>query len=383
MPAPTYIGQLPAERVVQGVATSATLFLGRTAMGPTGSPTPISSLADFAAAFGAVTADFPVSLAVRDFFTNGGVAGHVVRVGGETPLAEADWLSAVDALPLDLVFNIFCVTPDVLGQDVPLSVVGAASALCAGSGAMAILPAPAAWRAAYAAGQCDQISADSFSNLPLESRFAAAAYFPDILAPDPVTAAPLAYPPCGAAAGLWAVVDSQVGVWRAPAGVTVGLLGVLGPEAPLTDAQQAAFNPNGVNGIRQFPNYGTVLWGARTLAGVAGETDARAYIAGARLLSYVRRSLTQGLAWTVFEPSGPALWASMTASATDFLQTLWQAGGLAGGAPGQAFVVTCDASTNPPESLAEGVVTMIVAIAIKSPAEFSLLELQFMAASPS
>lgn len=383
MPTPTYIQETLGDTAIQGAATSNTLFLGRTTSGTAGVATPISSLAAFVSAFGAVTGDLPLGLAVRDYFANGGAWACVVRVGGATPLSETDWLDAVVALPVDLDFNIFCVTPDVLGQDVPQSVIGAATSLCAERGAMAILPPPAAWQAAYAAGQCEQITADSFPGLPQQSRFAAAAYFPDILVPDPATAAPLAHPPCGAAAGLWAAIDNLEGVWRAPAGVTIGLQGVLGPAVTLTDAQQGAFNPNGVNAVRQFPNYGPVLWGARTLAGVAGETDPRAYIAGARLLDYIRRSLTKGLAWTVFELNDARLWASMTASAESFLQSIWQAGGLAGASAAQAFVVTCDASTNPPDSVAEGVITMMVAVAMQSPAEFSVLELQFASASPS
>lgn len=378
-----YVSELSTGAAIQGVATSITLFAGRTATGPAGAPTLVTGLGSFVSQFGAVSAGLPLTLAVRDFFTNGGTSAIIMRIGADSPLSEADWLNGVNAVSPDQAFNVFCVTPDVLGEDVPLSVIEAVTTLCVTREAMAILPPPAAWQAAFEAGQCSQISADSFPGLPLQSRFASAAYFPDILVPHPDTAQPIAHPPCGAAAGLWAATDVAEGVWHAPAGLTAGLMGILGVAADLTDADQGEFNGNGVNGVRQFPHYGPVLWGARTLGGILGETDVRRYIAGGRLMAYIRQSLTQGLAWTVFEPNDAALWSAVTQSVSQFLNELWAAGGLVGMSAADAYMVTCDASNNPSHSVAQGVLNVTVGVAIQSPAEFTIINLILVVAAAS
>ena len=49
---------------------------------------------------------------------------------------------------------------------------------------------------------------------------------------------------------------------------------------------------------------------------------------------------------------------------------LFEQGGLRGDRPDQAFYVRCDASVNPPESIAEGKLYCEVGVAIGAPAEF-------------
>ena len=77
-------------------------------------------------------------------------------------------------------------------------------------------------------------------------------------------------PPSAAMAGIYARVDRERGVWKAPA--NVGVMSVIGPVEKITDEQQENLNIDvtagkSINAIRAFTGKGTLVWGARTLAG--------------------------------------------------------------------------------------------------------------------
>jgi uncharacterized protein len=83
--APTYPGvyieEIPSGvRTIVGVATSITAFVGRAPRGPVDEPVVINNYGDFERNFGGLSADYPVSYAVRDFFLNGGSKAIMVRV---------------------------------------------------------------------------------------------------------------------------------------------------------------------------------------------------------------------------------------------------------------------------------------------------------------
>lgn len=77
-------------RTIEGVATSITAFVGRTASGPVNQPTSIRSFGDFEKQFGGLWRESPLSYAVRCFFLNGGREAVVVRiVNGGSPATIA------------------------------------------------------------------------------------------------------------------------------------------------------------------------------------------------------------------------------------------------------------------------------------------------------
>jgi phage tail sheath protein FI len=91
--APTYPGvyvqEIPSGvRTITGVPTSITAFVGRTLWGPVNEPTLIYSFGDFQRQFGGLSADLPVTYAVRDFFQNLGGQALMVRLV-DTPPAPA------------------------------------------------------------------------------------------------------------------------------------------------------------------------------------------------------------------------------------------------------------------------------------------------------
>ncbi|HEU0014111.1 MAG TPA: phage tail sheath subtilisin-like domain-containing protein [Longimicrobium sp.] len=193
----------------------------------------------------------------------------------------------------------------------------------------------------------------------------AALYFPWIAVYDPASGDVDFVPPSGHVAGIYARVDSERGVHKAPANERVR--GALGLEWRLGRADQDGLNPEGINVIRDL-NGAVTLWGARTLAPT--EEAEWKYVNVRRLFLYLRESIDEGTQWVVFEPNTPALWSKITRNVTAFLTNVWRAGALFGNTPGEAFYVRCDAATNPPEVRNLGQVVTEVGVAVAHPAEF-------------
>lgn len=198
----------------------------------------------------------------------------------------------------------------------------------------------------------------------------AALYFPWIQVFDPATNSQISVPPSGHIAGIYARVDSQRGVHKAPANET--LLGAVGLKYNISKSQQDGLNPQGINCIRSL-NGNIKVWGARTLGGDAnGEFK---YINVRRLFNYMRESIDEGTQWTVFEPNSPDLWARIRRNITAFLTTVWRSGALFGDTPEQAFFVKCDEETNPPEVRDLGQVVTVIGVAVVKPAEFVIFRI--------
>lgn len=204
----------------------------------------------------------------------------------------------------------------------------------------------------------------------------AALYFPYIEVFDPFDGASRYVPPSGHVAGIYARIDTERGVHKAPANAVVR--GALGVEHRLSRADQEGLNPDGINLIRDL-NGNLVVWGARTLGGDAnGEWK---YINVRRLFLFLRESIDEGTQWAVFEPNDTALWAKITRNITAFLTNVWRSGALFGTTPAEAFFVRCDATTNPPEVRDLGQVVTEIGVAAVRPAEFVIFRLSQWAGS--
>jgi phage tail sheath protein FI len=64
----------------------------------------------------------------------------------------------------------------------------------------------------------------------------------------------------------------------------------------------------GVNVLRSLPGSGTVIWGARTLAGADANASGWKYVNVRRLALFVEDSIDQGTQWARFEPNDEPLW---------------------------------------------------------------------------
>jgi phage tail sheath protein FI len=195
-----------------------------------------------------------------------------------------------------------------------------------------------------------------------DSKFAAL-YYPWIKVAGP-DGQPMAVPPCGHIAGIYARNDNERGVHKAPANEVVR--GALDPMVQITKGEQDTLNPSGINCIRAFTGQGLRVWGARTLS----SDPAWRYINVRRLFNYVEKSLELGTQWIVFEPNDENLWARVRRDITAFLTGAWRDGMLFGRAPTEAFYVKCDAETNPPDVRDRGQLIVEIGLAPVKPAEF-------------
>ena len=175
---------------------------------------------------------------------------------------------------------------------------------------------------------------------------------------------PLAIPPSGHMAGIWARSDGERGVHKAPANEVVR--GALDPVTQVTKGEQDTLNPSGINCIRTFTGMGVRVWGARTLS----SDPAWRYINVRRLFNFVEKSVERGTQWIVFEPNDMNLWERVKRDINAFLGVVYRDGALFGATASQAFFVKCDEEINPPETRDLGRLYVEIGIAPVKPAEF-------------
>lgn len=193
-----------------------------------------------------------------------------------------------------------------------------------------------------------------------------ALYYPWIKVRNPRTNQPILVPPCGHIMGIWARTDETRGIYKAPANEVPR--GVIGLGYDVNFREQELLNPLGINCIRNFPNRGIRVWGARTLV-EPDKTEWR-YISVRRLISYIEKSIELGTQWAVFEPNDQDLWMRVKRTVSNFLERIWREGALFGASPEQAFYVKCDEELNPPETQILGRLFIEVGVCPVRPAEF-------------
>jgi phage tail sheath protein FI len=298
--------------------------------------------------------------AVYGFFNNGGSRCYVARITAETDLdAVLSALAAIDEIAL------VC-APGMVSDSVRDKIV----LHCTNSGdRFAILDGP---EVTADITTLTRIAADPTPGVMPKKTDFAAWYYPWVKVFDPGTKlqtptgdGALAVPPSGHLAGIYARVDTERGVFKAPANEVIR--GALDVTHALSRADQESLNPKGVNCIRVL-NDNIYAWGARTVGG-DGNADLK-YISVRRTLLFLRESIDEGTQWAVFEPNTPALWAKIRRNITAFLTTVWRSGALFGSTPQEAFFVKCDEETNQPEDREQGRVITEIGVAIVRPAEF-------------
>lgn len=174
-------------------------------------------------------------------------------------------------------------------------------------------------------------------------------------------------PPTGHVAGIVAATDLAEGVHRAPANRRVEW--ALGPSVEVSEERHAVLNQAGVNVARSVGGRGLRLLGARTMT---ADPDWR-FVNVRRLMSMIEKALEIGLQWAAFEPNGFLTRARATMTVTFFLDTLHEAGMLAGNTAEESFFVRCDLDNNPPESRELGRLVLEVGVAPSQPFEFVVL----------
>jgi len=187
---------------------------------------------------------------------------------------------------------------------------------------------------------------------------------------------PVTLAPSPSIAGIYSVVDRNKGVWKAPANIALSL--VKAPAITIDNHDQESLNIDvtgkSINAIRHFNGKGTLLWGARTLAG--NDNDWR-YVSVRRLFNMVEESVSKGIAAFTFEPNNEPTWMKVKTMIENFLTTMWKAGAFAGAKPDQAFFVHAGlGETMTAQDILENKLVVTIGLAPTRPAEFNIVTIQ-------
>jgi phage tail sheath protein FI len=185
----------------------------------------------------------------------------------------------------------------------------------------------------------------------------------------------LVLPPSGAVAGVYAYTDTSRGVWKAPANVPLN--DVLEPTVKLDEERQGPLNVDpttgkSINALRAFAGKGTLVWGARTLAGNDNEWR---YVNVRRFFNMVEESVKKSTYWAVFESNDANTWVKVRGMVESYLTQKWREGALAGATPKDAFFVRCGLGTTmDAQDILEGRMNVEIGMAVVRPAEFIILK---------
>ena len=184
-------------------------------------------------------------------------------------------------------------------------------------------------------------------------------------------------PPSGAMAGVITNTDNQVGPWQAPANVSI--VGASSLPISLSESQQGNLNMDAISGksinaIRFFNGIGILVWGARTLEGNSQDWK---YIQVRRTMTFLEQSCKLACHPYVFQPNDKNTWEAVKSMIGSFLTSVWKEGGLMGGTPADAFSVACGLGTTMTgDDVLNGLMTVVVRVALIRPAEFIVLTFQ-------
>ncbi len=207
----------------------------------------------------------------------------------------------------------------------------------------------------------------------------AAVYFPRLAIPDPANEGRARdVGASGTLAGVFARTDAARGVWKAPAGTDATLRNA-NLALTLTDPENGALNPLGINALRNFAIFGNISWGARTLVGADQQSSEWKYVPVRRTALFIETSLYQGLKWVVFEPNDEPLWAQIRLNVGAFMHNLFVQSAFQGKTPAEAYFVKCDKETTTQNDIDRGIVNVLVGFAPLKPAEFVVIKIEQMA----
>lgn len=192
------------------------------------------------------------------------------------------------------LFNLLCIPPFTADTDVPESTWTAALTYFEQRQrrAMLLIDPPRAWRSVDAV----EDATTGISTFPVNEN--AALFFPYLKSPDPLNENRLTeFAPSGAVAGVFARIDAQRGVWKAPAGIEATLRGIPELAVQLSDHDNGRLNPLGVNCLRTFPGPGRIIWGSRTRQGADRLASEWKHIPVRRTALFIEESLYRGTQW--------------------------------------------------------------------------------------
>lgn len=315
----------------------------------------------------------------------GGTALSTGADDGNKLTSEADYTGAAstkpsgwDVIPEDMLFNLMVIPPDTFGTDVPAGTYAAAAEFCNTKQAFLIIDPPTAWTTKAKNGEFDQISLNDLGSFGEPEGASSAVFFPEFQAVDPLssTGRVATYPPSAYMAGLFAQMDSRVGVWAAAAGLWAPVNNISGVTVALQNADIGTLYGQGINCIKTFSVGGTVPWGARTLRGAPLLADEYNIIPVRRLGLYIEQWVLENTRWAVFRPNDESTWSVLREQVGTFLGNIWKDGGLFGTSASSAYFVKCDSTTTTQADIMAGKMNVQIGYAPVRPAEFVVVTIQ-------
>ncbi|MPY24387.1 phage tail sheath C-terminal domain-containing protein [Shewanella sp. YLB-07] len=366
------------------VASAVPLFIGYTEKQPVGAFSDIANFSDYEAMFGnADGGNATLYYTVKHFFDNGGLGGFIFSLGKgiefdvnqseemitdlQTP-ALRQMINTEQSITL-LSFPDIVRLPDLNTNSVVLlwqqawqQVLG----LCqVRPGLFAVLDSP----------DDPQLAERCLTQFSCNDKESGSAYWPRLVTPYMDGQEVVMVPASGAVIAGIQKVDSVKGVWSAPANIALSHV-----TRPSQSHQNASglFNPQAAsfNLIRSFPGRGTRIWGCRTFTD--DDHSSFRYVQVRRLISYCETQLSSLGRMFVFEPNNEITWYKLKGLVHNWLQQLWQQGGLYGMQEEEAFAVLLGLhETMTPEDILDGKMIMNVRLSVLAPAEFIDLNLRF------
>jgi hypothetical protein len=202
-----------------------------------------------------------------------------------------------------------------------------------------------------------------------------AVYAPYLLIQDPSSTslgATRYVGPCASILGTMCQTDALVGVQQSTAGTSYGKIACVGLEAQFMPSDLDTLAVNNVNAIKNVPGNGFCVFGARTLQ--FGFPSM--YVAVRRVLMKVEHDAVLLVQPFLFSPNGPPLWAAISTVLNNYFNVQTLAGLFSTNNVSQAYVVTCDQTNNTASTAQSGIVNITIAVALGSPAEYILINIQ-------
>lgn len=182
--------------------------------------------------------------------------------------------------------------------------------------------------------------------------------------------------PSGIIAGVFSRTDGgrPGGVYDPPAGIDKGrMFGVLGFETDevLEERKRDLVYPKRINPLTTGPGLPRYIDGSRTLKGDGNFP----YVAERRGVSFIERSLKQGLQFARHKNNTEGLRAQVRRTITAFLLTQMNNGAFRSREPDKAFFVDVSDTLNTPTVIFAGKLIARVGLATNKPAEFIILRI--------
>ncbi len=191
-------------------------------------------------------------------------------------------------------------------------------------------------------------------------------------------------PPSGAVAGAIVRNDLDRGVWKAPANLSLSY--VTSPAIPITNSFQEQLNSDpssgkSVNAIRELPGKGTLIWGARTLAGNDNEWR---YLSVVRFSLMVEESIKNALQQFAHGPNDSNTWIKIKNMVENFLISFFRAGAFTGQTQEDTYFVNVGLGTTMTDNdIRNGDLFIEIGMAMVRPAEFTIIKIHLKMQIPT